>query len=473
MFYKENCDLWGGKNGFLWQSVLDNLSDGIMIADVSGNVVIYNQAWADLALTGMEDRDFENMNVFRFPEMRNHKKIMAVRVLESRKTCIDIFQTPGRQVLLSTGRPIFDSEGKLQYVTTNIRDLSAVLSLRDTEANAGEIRRLYKKYIKEASQNAGAMPVVINPQMAAIYEKCMTVSVVDATVIILGESGTGKEVMANFIYRNSSRKDKPFLSINCGAIPENLLESELFGYEPGAFTGASRSGKIGIFEAADKGTLFLDEIGELSLAMQVKLLRVLETHKIIRIGSTKEIDIDVRLIAATNCNLAEQVKKGLFRSDLYYRINVISVTLPPLRERPEDVIALSNHFLDIFNVQYKRHRKISYDVFQRLMEYSWPGNVRELRNIIEQLVILSPEDTIPIDLVCSILPQYEGNDISGKIELKQIGRLDDVINDVEYQLFKLASEKYHTTRGVAKALGISQTTAVRKLNKYHLGTIKE
>ena len=465
MFYANECGLWAGKHAYLWRNMLDNLSDGILITDAEGNVLIYNQAWLELGVTGGGIQIPEGvMNVYRFPRMHDNKKVMAVRVLESGKTCVDIFQTPGKRVLISKGQPVFDEEGCLRFVTVNIRDLSAILSLRDTENNAQQIRKLYNKYIKDAEKNTASVPVVINPQMAALYEKCLTVSSVDATVIILGESGTGKEVMANYIYEHSSRKDKPFLSINCGAIPENLLESELFGYEPGAFTGANKNGKIGFFEAANTGTLFLDEIGELPMTMQVKLLRVLETHKITRIGSTKEIDIDVRLITATNCNLVENVKKGLFRSDLYYRINVVSLTIPPLRERPEDIIALSNHFLDIFNIQYNRIKKISYDGFQILTEYSWPGNVRELRNVIEQLVILSPDEVVPEAVIRSVLGESDNED--AEVKVHHIDTLEHVLEDAERQLFQMAYKKYKTTRGVAKALGISQTSAVRKLNKY-------
>lgn len=229
----------------LWQEMLDYISDGILLTDRKGNILAYNTAWANLALD--QEAQYPNRieNVYQFPGWLSEKKVTAIEVLRTRKECVNVLRSPAGRVLVSRGKPLFDAEGGVQYALVNIQDVSAALSLRDNVDNGEEIRKLYRDYMKGASQRSANTPVVINPKMAAIYEQCMTISTVDATVLILGESGTGKEVLADFIHKNSHRKDQPFLSINCGAIPENLLESELFGYEPGAFTGASRTGKAG------------------------------------------------------------------------------------------------------------------------------------------------------------------------------------------------------------------------------------
>lgn len=455
----------------LWQEMLDYISDGLLLTDRKGNVLAYNAAWANLALD--QEAQYPNRieNVYQFPGWMTEKKVTAIEVLRTKKECVNVFRSPAGRVLVSRGKPIFDAEGGVQYVLVNIQDVSAALSLRDSVDNGEEIRKLYMDYMKGASQRSANTPVVINPKMAAIYEQCMTISTVDATVLILGESGTGKEVLADFIHKNSHRKDQPFLSINCGAIPENLLESELFGYEPGAFTGASRTGKAGIFEAAHNGTLLLDEMGELPLKMQVKLLRVLETRQVTRIGATKPIGVDVRIIVATNRDLAQRVRQGLFRSDLYYRINIISITIPPLRERPEDVVALSNHFLNLFNIQYNHSRTLSYALYQTLTEYGWPGNVRELRNVIEQLVILSSSDEIPLSLLTAILPEDGQRACQGAaVSVRRVEKMNTVVEEAERQLLELVMSSHHSSRSIAKALGISQTTAVRKLKKYHMST---
>lgn len=233
-----------------------------------------------------------------------------------------------------------------------------------------------------------------SPKMRALFEMIQYVSPSRSNIIVLGESGTGKELVAKAIHRNGPRKDKPFIVINCSAMPETLFESELFGYTKGAFTGASAD-KQGLFEAANGGTAFLDEIGEVPLATQVKLLRVLQEGEIRRLGDTGSRKIDVRLIAATNKDLLELIKIGKFREDLYYRLNVIGLTLPPLRERPEDIPLLAHHFLKKFSKKTGRTAdKISIDALQALQNYSWPGNVRELENVMERSVVLSEKDTI-------------------------------------------------------------------------------
>src|SRR5699024_3714408 len=290
------------------------------------------------------------------------------------------------------------------------------------------------------------------------------VATVDSTILILGESGVGKEVITNFIHKNSSRAENAFLKINCGAIPENLLESELFGYEKGAFTGANNKGKAGLFELADNGTLFLDEIADMPLSLQVKLLRVLQEKEVMRIGGTRSISVDARIITATNTDLKKEVAKGRFREDLYYRLNVIPINIPPLRKRPEDILLLANHFIEYFNETHTTDRRFSPQILHAFQSYDWPGNVRELQNIVERLVVTSDERKISSDLLPEEFHKCSINEESVKVN--KIIPLKKCLELAEKQLLSLAREKYSSTTEIAKVLEVNQSTISRKFNKY-------
>ncbi len=287
---------------------------------------------------------------------------------------------------------------------------------------------------------------------------------VDSTVLIQGESGVGKEVIADILHSNSNRKDKPLVKINCGAIPASLLESELFGYEPGAFTGAKKEGKMGIFEIAHKGTLFLDEIGELPLQLQIKLLRVIQEREIVRVGGVKPIPVDVRIITATNRDLREMVKASEFRKDLFYRLNVVPVTVPPLRERKDEIPALISQFMHVFNSQYQLNKRLDSEVLQAFMRYDWPGNVRELENVIERAVVTCPDDVIGLEY-CFPLGSADG-DISTSDDQEDEENLKIAVENLEKKLITRALNNYGTTRKAAEVLGISQPTVVRKAARY-------
>ena len=280
----------------------------------------------------------------------------------------------------------------------------------------------------------------------------------DANVLLTGESGVGKTKFAKLIHGKSKRARGPFIEI----IPENLLESEFFGYERGSFTGANKEGKIGLIELAQNGTLLLDEISELSLNMQVKILKVIQDKTITRVGGAKEIQVDFRLIAATNKNLQTLIKENLFREDLYYRLNVITINMPPLRERREDIVPMAAYFLDKFNNSYQLDKVISREVYDIFMNYSWPGNIRDLENTIERLVLTSEEDIITKKQLPSNI------EIEADLSVKNINesKLKDAVEEVEKRLITNAYQRYKTTIGVAEALGISQPTAVRKIQKF-------
>jgi transcriptional regulator with PAS, ATPase and Fis domain len=272
-------------------------------------------------------------------------------------------------------------------------------------------------------------------------------------------------VIANAIHQQSPRSKGPLIKVNCGAIPETLLESELFGYDYGAFTGARKQGKPGMFELANEGTLFLDEVGDIPYSLQGKLLRVLQDHEIMRIGSLKTTPVDVRIIAATNKNLEEMVKKGSFRDDLYYRLNVVSIEIPPLRDRKEDIPIFVVHFLEKMNKKHQYNKRIASEVIEVFMLYSWPGNVRELENVMERMLVMTEDDEInmkhlPMQIKSQIVP--ETVNVIGDSGFKKI------IEQTEKQLLKQALLNHRSTRDIAKAMKVNQSTIVRKLKKYNL-----
>ena len=301
--------------------------------------------------------------------------------------------------------------------------------------------------------------------MRAIVSTALKVSATEAMVLITGESGAGKEVLARTIHTHSRRKEGPFVKVNCGAIPDNLLESELFGYEKGAFTNAAKTGKMGIFEIALGGTLFLDEIGEIPLLLQTKLLGVLQDKKLTRVGGTKEIKLDARIIAATNRDLLEMVAAGTFRKDLFYRLNVVGLKIPPLAERREDIFPLANYFLRELNAKYQFENTLSPQVMNLFQEYDWPGNVREMENLMEQLVVLAPNEKI----VPTMLPEIfrMRRDDAGSV-LSQGGSLEEILDNVERRIFRNPVQKGFSSYRIAEELGINQSTAIRKIRKLGL-----
>lgn len=302
--------------------------------------------------------------------------------------------------------------------------------------------------------------------MEKLMETVNKIAMVESTVLIYGETGVGKEVLAKYIHSVSDRSEGPFVKINCGAIPETLLEAELFGYEKGAFTGARSEGKPGLFEVADGGTMLLDEISELPMSLQVKLLRVLQEKEFIRVGGIKTIKVDVRIIAASNKDLKELVKEGKFRQDLYYRLNVVPITIPPLRERTEDIPILAHHFLNKYNEKYGRSKQLTNEVIEAFLRYSWPGNVRELEHVIERLVVISEDNLITKKELPSELLNGESTYNAEGVYVAEIMPLKKASALVEYQLIKRAMEIGGSTYKAAEMLGVDQSTIIRKLKKY-------
>ena len=291
----------------------------------------------------------------------------------------------------------------------------------------------------------------------------------NASVLITGESGTGKELFAHAIHNESARAGKPFLIVNCGALPQSLIQSELFGYERGAFTGANREGKAGLFEVANEGTIFLDEVGELSLATQTKLLRVLQEREFTRVGGSKPISIDVRVIAATNKPLADMAASGQFREDLFYRLRVLTVEIPPLRERPDDIPVLAMHFLQEIIKKNGLQKNFDPQVLNCFLTYRWPGNVRELRALVQSLATMSEEETITMQ----DLPQYmqaQSPLPQGGVSFRQPMR--EAVAELERNMIMAALTETGSTYKAARRLKVSQSTIVRKAQRYKIGLVE-
>lgn len=382
----------------LLREIFDNINEGVYILNKSGDYIYCNTAF--LKMVGATMEAVLELNAFRLVPEGQVSKSVAVMAFEQKKklSIINNVITPKgyhyRQ--MATATPIFDSMGEIEYMLVEMvrmdllkkRYQGALLLENEGCLDLASAGFPFDDQPVDLVAESGAMRHLVN--------LAKQVAQVDSTVLIGGETGTGKEVMANFIHRHSSRSGTPMVEINCAALPDNLLEAELFGYEKGAFTGAAQSGKMGMIEQAQGGILFLDEINSLPLPLQGKLLRVLESHKSKRIGALKEREIDFRLLAASNEDLLGCVERGTFRSDLYYRLNVIPLMIPPLRERREDIAPLALYFLDQFCQKYGREKVLTRQALDQLTAYDWPGNVRELKNVVERMVITSSVGTIEL-----------------------------------------------------------------------------
>lgn len=447
------------------QEVIESSYDGIWITDGEGYTLHVNSAYE--RISGMKKEELLGRHMQELLDAGYFSDSVTLHVLrkKERVTIMHDIRKTGKRVLI-TGNPIFNEDGEIVRVVTNVRDITELIELKqDLEVKERQAARFQNELAQLRSQRMDDDIVMESPQMRHVYELATWVGQVDSTVLILGESGVGKEVVAQIIVRSSERRDEPFIKVNCGAIPENLLESELFGYEKGSFTGADKKGKPGMFELAHKGTILLDEVAEIPLNLQVKLLRAIQEQEIMRVGGTKPVKLDVRIIVATNKNLEELVRQGEFREDLFYRLNVIPITIPPLRERPADIPPLIDYFLRKFNKRYKLKKIIRREVVERLLTYGWPGNVRELQNIVERMVVLSRDDVIGFEtLPLQVKPAVEAEK-QFRVDVSDVVPLKDALYEVEKKLVLKALQKFGTTRKAADALGVDQSTVVRKFQR--------
>ena len=387
------------------------------------------------------------------------KPSVTLMVLRSRKKETIVQDTASGRRLMVTGLPMFNSRGELIRVLNISHDITEIENLNRQLHETEEILDWFRNELLRTRISEKGLLKSNSPAMRKILDIVKHVAGVDATVLLLGETGVGKGVIAETIHQMSERRNGPFVQVNCSAIPHGLFESELFGYVKGAFTGASEKGKKGYFEIADNGTLFLDEISEMPVEMQVKLLHVMESNRLFKVGDSTPLRINVRIIAATNTDLPRQVKEGGFRQDLFYRLNVVPIHTPALRERREEIPLFINHFLSKFNSKYGLSREISSAAREILCAHDWPGNVRELENAIERLIITSGDRVIDRSGVKEILD----NILKLNIQVPRIMPLKKAVREVERQLLKRAHKELKTTRKMAQALEIDQSTVVKKI----------
>ena len=443
--------------------IIDSVSEGLYITDGEANTLRINKAYT--RLTGVKPEEVIGKNMRELVANGLYSESVALRVLECRKPVNIIHEVKGNIKRMVTGNPIFNDKGGITLIVMTSRDMTALNRLKEKLEQAEKISRKYQLELKHLRNKQMQADIVANSiEMQQMLELAYKAAQVDSTVLILGETGVGKEVVARYIHKNGLQPQAPFINVNCAAIPDGLLESEMFGYEKGAFTGARNMGKPGLFELAHTGTIFLDEIGDLPLNLQAKLLSVVQDKEVTRVGGTKPRKMDVRILAASNRNLEDLVKAGSFREDLYYRLNVIPVRVPPLRSRSEDIPFLVDYFLTLFNRKYNRSKIFSHSAIDILMQYNWPGNVRELKNLIEQLIVIGNGD--------EITPDHLINLGEGRFNLflpdRSLGKplLRDAVSALEKQLVSRALAKHGSTRKAARALGVSQPTLIRKAHKY-------
>jgi PAS domain S-box-containing protein len=450
------------------ENFLDTLSDGVYLTDKDGKTLMVNSVYERLTALGRDQ--LLGRNVRELVEQGIFNVIVNPEIVGLGKP-VTRLQTNmhGRRVVLN-GHPILDKSGEVVLVVTYVRDITTISKMRDQIADQQELIEKFNTnfaYMNKSKFQKHPL-VYVSETMNRTMERLRRLATSDATVLLLGETGVGKDMMARNIYEMSDRLSRPYFKIDCSSIPENLIESELFGYAPGAFSGALSKGKIGFFEIADKGTIFLDEIGELPLAMQSKLLRVLQDMEVVRVGSTQARKVDVRIIAATNRDLLAEVQRGAFRSDLYYRLRVGVLTIPSLRERPEDIPLLAKYFLDAYSQRYRKKIALSSHVQELMKRYRWPGNVREMENLIQSLVITCERGLVEsTELPTNMLDEPPCNEtlplFTGYLEGAGSRPLKQIMADIERKLIRDALALHGSVGKVARLFGVNRTTIFRKL----------
>jgi PAS domain S-box-containing protein len=444
------------------ESVFNASYDEIIVTDHTGTVLKMNTVFRKFY--NLNADDFVGKNVIDLEQAGIFSPSVTAKVLKEKKRVSIIQKTNTDKVLIVTGHPVFDKDNELISVISMAKDITEMHRLKEKLAQVEKTAQKYYYELEQLKQKEEAQELIQfrSPQMAKVMTMVEKIARVDSNLLITGESGVGKSLIAESIHRLGGRNGKEIVCINCGAIPESLMESEFFGYERGAFTGARSDGKLGKLDLADEGTLFLDEISELSLPMQVKLLKVIQEKKFMRVGGIKTIASDFRLIAATNKDLQQEIKAGRFREDLFYRLNVVPIEIPPLRERKEDIVLLINYFWRKLNRKYGTSRKIEVDVYDVLTLYQWPGNVRELENCVERLMVTVDKDMLQVE----DLPYYLVNYLPSETRETQLMPLNQAIDTLERKMIMNAYKLHKNTYKVAEVLGVSQSTVVRKLKKF-------
>lgn len=451
-----------------YQKMVENLDEEIFVADGDGTVIFLNPAsekMLQLPMNQIIGRNVKDLEAEGFL-----KPSCTLETIKAGKKIDLIQEVKNGRKLLATGVPIFDANGKITMVISTSKDLDYLNGLLEQIENQNitlEIQKEEIKTLRDQILNKEGF-VSRSKAMDEVKKKITRIAPLDMIVLVDGETGVGKEVAVKAIHRFSNRKDKPFIKINCGMIPENLMESEFFGYEDGAFTGASKSGKIGTVELANGGTLFLDEIGEMPLSLQVKLLEFLQDKTITRVGGTKKIEVDARIIAATNRDLEDMCKKGLFRQDLYYRLNVFQIHIPSLREREDDILAIAEYYLSQYNTKYGLTKRFSQDSKNAFLSYNWPGNIREMEHVLECLYVTVDASSIEATDFKRLVSNKENKNYASKIYCTEIMPLKEAKWEVEKQLIRKAYQVVGSTYKVAEMLSVDQSTVVKLMKKHRV-----
>ena len=448
-------------------TIIDSSSDGLFVCDANANVIRVNPASErihKLASRELVGRNMRDLIADGFID-----RSAALETCQTKQPASLLQNKDGRK-LISIATPVFDDMGELIRVVVSERDITEIDTLQreleQQEAISGQFRE--QMLAMQQAELDSKQVIARSPQMIRALQQAIRVAGANSSVLVLGESGVGKGLIADLIHKNSRRAKHPLIKINCGAIPESLIEAELFGYEKGAFTGAQAGGKPGHFELADGGTLFLDEIAELPLPSQVKLLRFLEDGRITRLGGTSSKNVDVRVLAATHRDLEQMVEEGRFRLDLYYRLNVIPIQVPAVRERRDCIVPLIRHYIDHFSKQTGSKKRLTRATLDALTSYSYPGNVRELMNICERLVVMSLTETIDLpDLPDQVATGTDSLDFRN-IDWPEGTTLQHTLDQVEKNILQQALQRFPNQTEIAEALGVNQSTVARKLKRHGL-----
>ncbi|EGT3745622.1 sigma 54-interacting transcriptional regulator [Clostridioides difficile] len=466
-----------------YQKILEASHDEICVSDDKGIIIYCNKAFEENY--GLKKEDILGKNV-SFLEDSGYSTKSPIPIVLKTKTKFSLEQdTQTGKKLIITATPIFDENGHLEFTVENCRDITELNNIKNKLEDTKKQVKKYKSEVETLYRTALRIEdtvIMDGIVMRPIINTVNHVSKTDVSVLLLGESGTGKSSLARYIHHNSNRSNGPFITINCATISPQLLESELFGYTSGAFTGASTKGKVGLVELANGGTLFLDEIGDIPQNLQAKFLQLIQDRTFTPVGSLKNKKVDIRIISATNVDLVSKVKEKKFREDLYYRLNVIEIKLPPLRERRDNLVEIIKYYFNRYSSNFNLNKTISKEAMDAIANYRFPGNIRELQNIIQKILLTCTDNHITIDDLPNILTKNIHITNNGnKTHISQINKViisdskstnyknknfDTLIKEYEKNIILDAYEKFGSSYKVAKHLEISQSKANRLIRKY-------
>lgn len=445
-------------------TLLDNHYDAVAILSKDPKMLYVNKNFEKTV--GLKREVVVGRHVKELVEKKIFQAGPSLGALRHKKPYTTVHRLDHGRDILITANPILDENNEVLFIVDNIRDITDLQHLKEKSLKYQLKTSIYEKEMAELRARSSFQEYLVakSGAMRLVAERAIRAAAVDANVLLTGESGVGKGLLASYIHRHGSRSKGPYIQVNCSAIPESLFESELFGYEEGAFTGARKKGKPGLLEVAHNGTMLLDEVGDMPWSIQAKLLNFLQEGRFFRVGGTKTVDVDVRIISATNADLQKRINEKLFREDLYYRLNVLPIHIPPLRERRDDIVPLALTFLNEYNKKYGQEKTLTLEAQKALYAYDWPGNVRELQNVLERIVILTEEKQIyskHVYLAIGCTPTSAAN----SIQVNSLVPLPNAYQEVDRQLLQMALEQTRSMRKIAAMLGISHPTVSKKIKQ--------